>query len=93
MSIPHCFDLLIGAKHKHPHVGVLSQSMCHIDEITPPSQIPGLNLTQFNNIVTFRPNQTHVSPDIPPRPVGPGIYSIRVVLSNFQNLKFQAKAL
>ena len=62
MSIPHCFDLLISAKPKHPHVGVLSQSMSHVDEIAPPSQIPGLNLTQFNNIGTFRPNQTQCIP-------------------------------
>ena len=27
-----------------------------VDEIAPPSQIPGLNLTQFNNIGNFRPN-------------------------------------
>ena len=27
-----------------------------VDEIAPPSQIPGPNLTQFNNIGTFRPN-------------------------------------
>ena len=62
MSIPHCFDPLIGAKPKHPHVGILSQSMSHVDEIAPPSQIPGLNLTQFNNIGTFRPNQTQHIP-------------------------------
>ena len=57
MSIPHCFDPLIRAKPKHPCVGVLSQSMTPVDEIAPPSQIPGLNLTQFYNIGTFRPNQ------------------------------------
>ena len=55
--IPHCFDPLIGAKPKHPRVGALSQTAPHpVDEIAPPSQIPGLNLTQFNNIGTFRPN-------------------------------------
>ena len=57
MSIPHCFDPLIGAKPKHPWVGTLSQTAPPpVDEIAPPSQIPGLNLTQFNNIGTFRPN-------------------------------------
>ena len=44
MSIPHCFDPLIGAKPKHPWVGALSQAAPHpVDEIAPPSQIPGLN--------------------------------------------------
>ena len=57
MSIPHCFDPLIGAKPKHPQVGALSQTAPHpVDEIAPLSQIPGLNLTQFNNIGSFRPN-------------------------------------
>ena len=57
MSIPHCFDPLIGAKPKHPWVGALSQAPpCPLDEITPLSQIPGLNLTQFNNVGTFRLN-------------------------------------
>ena len=49
MSIPHCFDHLLGAKPKHPRVGALVAPL-HVDEIAPPSQIPGLNLTQFNNI-------------------------------------------
>ena len=57
MSIPHCFDPLISAKPKHPWVGALSQTAPQpVDEIAPPSQIPGLNLTQFNNIGIFRPN-------------------------------------
>ena len=55
MSIPHCFDPLIGAKPKHTEVGFLSQDP-NPDEVAPPSQIPGLNLTQFNIIGTFRPN-------------------------------------
>ena len=51
MSIPHCCDPLISAKPKHPRVGALSQTAPQpVDEIAPPSQIPGLNLTQFNNI-------------------------------------------
>ena len=29
MSIPHCFDPLIGAKPKHPWVGALSQTAPH----------------------------------------------------------------
>ena len=56
MSIPHCFDPLIGAKPKHPQVGLLSQSPQPVDKVAPPSQIPGLNLTQFNEVGTFRPN-------------------------------------
>ena len=54
MFIPHCFDPLIGA--------ILEWELYHktapqpVDEIGPPSQIPGLNITQFNNIGTFRPN-------------------------------------
>ena len=55
MSIPHCFDPLLGAKPKHPWVGALSQVAPQpVDEIAPLSQIPGLNLTQFNNIGNFR---------------------------------------
>ena len=56
MSIPHCFDPLLGVKPKHPPVDLLSQTQEPVDEAAPPSQIPGLNLTQFNNIGTFRPN-------------------------------------
>ena len=52
MSIPHCFDHLLGAKPRHPRVGALSAPL-PVDEIAPPSQIPGLNLTQFNNIWEF----------------------------------------
>ena len=55
MSIPHCFDHLLGAKPRHPRVGVLSAPL-PVDEMAPLSQIPGLNLTQFNNIGKFRPN-------------------------------------
>ena len=56
MSIPHCFDNLLGAKPKHPRVGELSAAPLPVEEVAPPSQIPGLNLTQFNNIGNFRPN-------------------------------------
>ena len=56
ISIPHCFDPLLGVKPKHPQADLLSQAQKPVDETTPPSQIPGLNLTQFHNIGTFRPN-------------------------------------
>ena len=56
MSIPPCFDNLLGAKPKHPRVGELSAAPPPVEEVAPPSQIPGLNLTQFNNIGNFRPN-------------------------------------
>ena len=56
MSIPHCFDNLLGAKPKHPRVGELSATPLPVEEVAPPPQIPGLNLTQFNNIGNFRPN-------------------------------------
>ena len=56
ISIPHCFDHLISAKPKHPRVGLLSQVQNSVDKVAPPSQIPDLCLTQFNNIGTFRPN-------------------------------------
>ena len=63
MSIPHCFDPLISVKPKHPQVGALSQTAPQpVDEIAPPSQIPGLNLIQFNNIGTFRPNMAQHIP-------------------------------
>ena len=53
MFIPHCFDPLISVKPKHPRVDHLFWLPGPVDELVPPSQIPGLNLTQFNN---FRPN-------------------------------------
>ena len=56
MSIPHYFDNLLGAKPKHPRVGELSVAPLPVEEVAPPSQIPSLNLTQFNNIGNFRPN-------------------------------------
>ena len=55
MSIPHFFDHLLGAKPKHPQVGALVVPL-PVEEIAPPSQAPGLNLNQFNNIGNFRPN-------------------------------------
>ena len=61
MSIPHCFDHLLGVKPKHPQAGALAAPQS-VDEIVPPSQIPGLNLTQFNNIGNFRPNVAHHIP-------------------------------
>ena len=63
MSIPHCFDHLLGAKPKHPRVGALAQVAPQpVDDIAPLSQIPGLNLTQFNNIGSFRPNMAQHIP-------------------------------
>ena len=63
MSIPHCFDHLLGAKPKHPRVGAFAQADPQpLDDIAPPSQIPGLNLTQFNNIGSFRPNMAQHIP-------------------------------
>ena len=56
MSIPHCFDPLLGVKPKHLHVDFLTQAQEPVDEVTPPSQIPDLNLTQFNEIGSFRYN-------------------------------------
>ena len=60
MSIPHCFDPLIGAKPKHPWVGLLLQAPHPVDEAAPPSQIPGLNLTQFNEIGDFQTKSTSI---------------------------------
>ena len=63
MSIPHCFDHLLGAKPKHPQVGALAQVAPQpVDDIAPLSQTPGLNLTQFNNIGSFRPNMAQHIP-------------------------------
>ena len=56
MFILHCFDPLIGVKPKHPQVDHLSQLPGPVDEMAPPSQVPGLNLTQFNDIRNFRPD-------------------------------------
>ena len=56
MSIPHCFDPLLGIKAKHPRVNLLSQAQESVEEVAPLSQIPGLNLTQFNEIGSFRSN-------------------------------------
>ena len=56
MSIPHCFDPLLGVKPKHPRVDLLSQAQEPVDEAAPLSQIPGLNLNQFNEIGSFRSN-------------------------------------
>ena len=57
MSIPQCFDNLLGAKPKHPRVGELSAAPpLPVEEVAPMHQTPSLNLTQFNNIGNFRPN-------------------------------------
>ena len=39
ISIPHYFDHLIGAKPKHPWVGLLSQVQDSVDEVAPPSPL------------------------------------------------------
>ena len=62
MSIPHCFDPLLGVKPKHPWVDLLSQAQEPVHEVALPSQRPGLNLTQFHNIGTFRPNLVNQIP-------------------------------
>ena len=62
MSIPYCFDPLLGIKPKHPWVDLLSQAQEPVNEVAPPSQIPGLNLTQFHNTGTFRPNLVNQIP-------------------------------
>ena len=36
MSIPHCFDNLLGAKPKHPRVGELSVAPLPVEEVAPP---------------------------------------------------------
>ena len=56
MSIPHCFDLILGIKPKHLRVNLLSQVQESVDEVALLSQIPGLNLTQFYEIGYFRSN-------------------------------------
>ena len=56
MSIPHCFDPLLGVKPKCPRVDLLSQAQEPVDDVAPPSQIPGLSLTQCNEIGSFRSN-------------------------------------
>ena len=56
MSISHYFDPLLGVKPKHPHVDLLTQAQEPVDEVAPLSQTPGLNLTQFNEIGSFRSN-------------------------------------
>ena len=62
MSIPHCFDPLLDVKSKHLQVDLLSQAQETVDEVALPSQIPDLNLTQFHNIGTFRPNLVNQIP-------------------------------
>ena len=62
MSIPHCFDPLLGIKPKHPRVNLLSPAQKCVEEHAPLSQIPGLNLTQFNDIGSFRSNLLNKTP-------------------------------
>ena len=50
MSIPHCFDPLLGVKPKHPQVDLLSQAQEPVDEAAPPSQIPAPNFTTLGHL-------------------------------------------
>ena len=85
ISIPHCFDHLVGAKPKHPWVN-LSQTQDSVNEVAQLSQIPGLNLTQFNSIGTFRSNIIKNIPKCSNRACRAKTYLIRVsTLTNFQN--------
>ena len=78
MAIPHCFDPLLGVKLKHPRVDLLSQAQKSVDKVAPPSQIPGLNLTQFNNIGTFKPNLLNKIPKRSNRACRAKFYSIKL---------------
>ena len=77
MSIPHCFDPILGVKPKHLHVNFLSQAQEPVDEVPPPSQIPGLNLTQFNEIRSFRSNLLNKIPNTQTEHVGQKTYSTK----------------
>ena len=77
MSIPHCFDPLLGIKPKHPRVNLLSQAQASVDEVAPPSQIPGLNLTQYNEIGSFRSNLLNKYPNAQIELVEQKTYSIK----------------
>ena len=62
MSIPHCFDPLLGIKPKHPQVNLLLQAQESVEEHAPLPQIPGLNLTQFKEVGSFRSNLLDIIP-------------------------------
>ena len=51
-----------------------------ITQVGHPSQIPGINLTQFNEVGTFRPNFYPLT-GIKPELVGPGPYRIQLFAS------------
>ena len=75
MSIPYCFDQLIGAKPKHPWVGLLSQFQDSVDEVAPLAQIPGLNLTNLTTLgLLDQIFKTY--PNAQVEPVGQKTYSI-----------------
>ena len=78
MSIPYCIDRLLGVKPKYSRVDLLSQAQKPVDETAPPSQIPGLNLTQFHNIGTFRPNLINKIPKCSNRACRAKNYSIKL---------------
>ena len=46
------FDNLLGAKPKHPRVGELSVAPS-VEEVAPPTQIPGINLTPIQQYWEF----------------------------------------
>ena len=79
MSIPHCFDPLLGVKPKHPHVDLLTQAQEPVDEVAPPSQIPGQDLTQFNEIGSFRSNLLNKIPKCSNRACRAKTYSINSI--------------
>ena len=86
MCIPHCFDPLIGAKVKHPCIGLLSQEAPPVNEVAPPSQIPGLNLTQFNEVGLSDLIKPNLYPGSQQEPVGPRPYRNELFATKF---KFQ----
>ena len=57
---------------------MVSQAQEPVDEVAPLSQIPGLNLTQFNEIGTFRPNLLNKIPKHSNRACRAKTYSIKL---------------
>ena len=54
-----------------------TQAQESVEEHAPPSQIPGLNLTQFNEIGSFRSNLLNKYPNAQIEPVGQKTYKIK----------------
>ena len=80
MLVLKCYiDLLSQAQEpKHPCVDLLSQAQEPVDETAPPSQIPDLNLTQFNEIGSFRSNVLNKIPKCSNRTCRAKTYSIKL---------------